>query len=120
MLAQIKTNVGKEASPLLFQVDATLEDELPSVEWLGAVDYTLGELAGPVPTGSDKNEPTARQEVLELLQERYPEALTPKELVEEFPDLDPGTLRGTLKRLVDDGLLQKAERGQYVALTGNS
>ena len=120
VLAQIKTNVGREAFPLLFQVDASFEDERPYVEWRGPVDYTLGELAGPTPTGSGKNEPSTRQEVLELLQERYPEVVTTQKIAEEFPDLDRGTLRMTLKRLVDDGLLQKVERGQYVALTGNS
>ena len=63
---------------------------------------------------------TARQEILGVLEEYYPEALSVKALAEELPEIGNANLRKTLKRMAEDGQIKKSARGEYCAFSAPS
>jgi hypothetical protein len=115
VLAHIKSNIGEQAPalPYIIVSDKELGDERPYIVWGEPVHLSNRELLSP-PTSKVG---TTRQEILSVLKEQYPEALSPSEVAEALPEMNAGTICNTLKRMVENGQIQKSSRGCYVALS---
>jgi hypothetical protein len=120
VLAHVKSNLSAQVASLSFSIvsDEDSADTCPSIHWQGECTQTLQELLNtPVfiqPLG------TARQEILGVLEEYYPEALSVKALAEELPEIGNANLRKTLKRMAEDGQIKKSARGEYCAFSAPS
>ena len=68
------------------------------------------------PASTDKPG-TTRQEILRVLNEHVPEALSVQALAEELPELGYNNIQKTLQRLVEERQIEKSARGQYIALS---
>jgi DNA-binding transcriptional ArsR family regulator len=122
VLAPIKSNLSARAANLSFSIvsDEDEGDDRPYVLWQGQSSWTLQELLNPpVPTA---NQPlgAARREILHVLEEHYPEALSIKALAEALPDISNSNLRMTLKRMIENGQIAKSGRGEYHAFSASS
>jgi hypothetical protein len=119
ILAHIKSNLGPLAPNLSFTIENTAANGEPqsTVQWLGKASEDLDELLHPPTAATNKLIRAGRQQILRILQKRYPSAMSGKDLAEEVPAMAASNLRVTLKRMIDDGQILKQERGKYAALS---
>jgi hypothetical protein len=98
VLAHIKSNLSAQAASLSFSIvsDEDSGDTQPSIRWQGECTQTLQQLLNPPVPVVIQPLGTARQEILGVLQEYYPEALSVKALAEELPEIGNVNLRKTL------------------------
>lgn len=122
VLAHVKSNLSVQAANLSFSVisDEAYGDDRPYICWLGQSNQTLQELLNPPVPTANQSLGTGRQEILRVLEEHYPEALSIKALVEELPEISSANLRMTLKRMVENGQIEKSGRGEYCAFSASS
>lgn len=113
VFVHIKSNIGKLAVPLSYSIvsDEQEGDDRPYVYWQGESQHTLQDLMSQ----STSKPGSGRLDILRILKERYPEALTPQELQEALPEMTINNLRVTLKRMAEDGQIEKSARGLYCA-----
>jgi hypothetical protein len=111
-LAHVKSNIGKLAPPLSFNIVSDEEegDERPYIQWQGASHYSVAEMMAP----STQRLGEGRQEILSLLKEKYPEGMSPSEIAEAL-ELAQANVLMMLGRMVKAGQIEKPARGVYVA-----
>jgi len=123
VLLHTKCNIGKLAPQLCFSVQTgePPEDTRPHVHWHGECHYSDEELSGLSHGSSDSSNErkpnTARDEILRVLEEHAPEAMSPTDISEELPDMSFNTIRSVLSRLVKDGEIEQISRGKYELTT---
>jgi hypothetical protein len=117
VLAHIKANVGKYAPALPFTIasDEDTKDAHPYVVWGEAIKLSSRDLQA-TPTANKPS--TLRQEILRVLQEHYPEAMSVQAVAEELPELTYGNIAVTLRRMADEKQIEKSARGLYSASSG--
>ncbi len=122
VLAHVKSKLSAQAASLSFSIvsDEDSGDNRPSIRWLGECPQTLQELLNPPVPVVIQPLGTARQEILSVLEEYYPEALSVKALAEDLPEIGNVNLRKTLKRMAADGQIKKSARGEYCAFSASS
>jgi hypothetical protein len=122
VLVHIKSNLSAQASNLSFSIasDENSGDDLPTIRWHGACLQTLQELLNPPVPVVIQSLGTARQEILSVLEEYYPNPLSIKALAEELPHISNANLRNTLKRMAENGQIKKSARGEYSAFSASS
>lgn len=86
--------------------------------WHGQCHYTDADLNGGssrTAAGScDERKPTtARDEILRVLEDHAPDALSPLEVAEELADMSINTIRVSLQRMAKDGEIEQPTRGKY-------
>jgi len=74
---------------------------------VGNIVFTL---ATPAPPSTDKPG-SGRQDILRVLKECYPETMSVSDLEEALPEMNASTLKMTLKRMVEDGQIEKSQGG---------
>ena len=57
--------------------------------------------------------PTAREEVLRVLEEHAPVAMSPLEISQELPDRQMNTIRKALARMAEEGQVKQRAHGRY-------
>lgn len=114
VLAPIKSNIGKIAAHLTYSVvsDEDQGDDRPYIKWEGVNSCSVKELMTP------QQKPGAnRQEILRLLREKAPKAMSPHEiwqtLAEDNSELELNNVRTTLKRMRDAGQVGSLAYGLY-------
>ena len=115
VLAHIKSNIGRQAPALTYRIVSDEEegDERPYIQWGEASHLSTSELFSTATAGPAK--PMGpRQDILEVLQEHYPETVTFSALATEL-EINEANLGMTLARMVKDGQIQKTARGLYSA-----
>jgi DNA-binding transcriptional ArsR family regulator len=122
VLAHVKSNLSIQAANLSFSIasDEAYGDDRPYICWLGQSSQTLQELLNPSAPTAIQSLGAARQEILSVLQEHYPKAVSAKDLAEALPEINSPTLRMTLKRMAEDGQIEKTGRGEYRAFSASS
>jgi hypothetical protein len=122
VLAHVKSSLSAQAASLSFSIasEENSGDDRPSICWHGACPQTLQELLNPPVPVTIQSLGIARQEILSVLEEYHPDSLPVKALAEELPHIGNINLRKTLKRMVEDGQIQKSARGEYCALSAPS
>ncbi len=118
VFAHIKSNLGKYAPSLNYSISSDEEqgDERPYVVWGAESSLSSNNLLAPA---SPRKPASTRQDMLRILKEHYPEALSPMDLSEELSEVPISTIRGTLKRLTEDGQVEQSVRGYYTARTSS-
>lgn len=114
VLCHIKSNIGRVANDSLNYIitsDEAEGDERPYVVWGGTTDMNVSEML----ITPRKNEGGNRQEILDLLKEKAPEALEVKDIAEALPEVKMSNLKVTLMRMYDKGEIGKSARGLYHA-----
>lgn len=111
VLAHVKSNIGKIAPTLAFRVvsDEDEGDERPYIQWEGESTHSIKELMAP----ASQKPSSIRMEILEVLQGRAPEAISPQEVADALPERSKGEITVALKRMTDAGQVQKSARGMY-------
>ena len=91
VLAHIKSNLSAQAASLSFSIvsDEHSGDDRSSLHWQGECRQTLQELLHPPVPVVIQPLGTVRQEILDVLEEYSPEALSVKALAEELPEIGP-------------------------------
>ena len=122
VLAHVKSSLSAQAASLSFSIvsNENSGDDQPSTRWHGACLQTLQELLNPPVPVAIQSLGVARQEILSVLEEYYPDSLSVKALAEELPHIGNINLRKTLKRMAEDGQIQKSARGEYCAFSAPS
>jgi DNA-binding transcriptional ArsR family regulator len=122
VLAHVKSNLSIQAANLSFSIasDEAYGDDRPYICWLGQSSQTLQELLNPSAPTAIQSLGAARQEILSVLQEHYPKAVSAKDLAEALPEINSPTLLMTLKRMAEDGQIEKTGRGEYRAFSASS
>jgi len=95
VLLQTKSNISKLAPQLSFSVQYEEDpgDTRPHVCWHGECNYSKEELDAAssdkaVATAHDEHKPaTARDEILRVLEDHAPDAMSPMQVAEELPDV---------------------------------
>lgn len=117
LLVHVKTNIGELSPTLSFSVEKDLSSgkPFPHILWHGTREYTWQEIFNPPsePSQGHPKPPTTREEVLRVLQEHEPEALSPLEISQELPDLQFAAVRKALSRMVNDGQITQSAYGKY-------
>jgi hypothetical protein len=123
VLVHTKSNIGRIAPILSFSVDSDEApgDIRPHVCWHGTRNYSHEELFSSPPSTprEGRKSATARDEILRVLEEHAPEALTPMEVAKELPEMSLSTIQVTLQRLAKDGSVGQPARGKYGTTTQN-
>ncbi|MBV9227684.1 MAG: AAA family ATPase [Chloroflexi bacterium] len=116
ILGHTKSNNSKQTPSLLFRITSDKDnggsDPHPYIAWEGISDLSNRDLLAP-PTYKSG---IRRQEILRVLREHYPEAMSAPDLEEALPEMNISALRMTLKRMVEGGQIEKSARGLYIAL----
>ncbi len=108
MLAVTKSNLAEPPKNLSYQVVPD-ESNAPHIQWLGEINLDVSTLSGP---GINLSFP--RQEIINALQSS-PRSLEIKEIAEKT-GLNYKTLRMTLSRMHEAGLIAHPYRGTYTTL----
>lgn len=108
VLATTKSNLCEPANHLSYQV-VPHENGIPYIQWLGETNLDLSTLIAP---GINLSFP--RQEIIKVLQEAN-RSLELKEIAEKTGQ-NYKTLRMTLSRMVEAGLIAHPFRGMYTTL----
>jgi hypothetical protein len=108
-------NLSKQTDTLAFHVSSDERDGLPYVCWDEACDYSMQEIFSPSSssTGEAPKRTGARDEILRVLEEHAPDALSPTEVAEALPETPLNTVKGTLSRMVKDRVIELVARGKY-------
>jgi hypothetical protein len=122
VLSHVKSTLSAQATNLSFSIvsEENSGDDRPSIRWHGLCLQTLQELLNPPVPVVIQSLGTARQEILSVLEEYYPDSLSVKTLAEELPHIGNANLRKTLKRMAEDGQIKKSARGEYCAFSAPS
>jgi len=123
VLAHVKSNLSVGAANLSFSVASDEDhggDNRPYIRWLGATTHTIQELLNPPLPTAIHLLGAGRQEILRVLEEHYPEVLSIKALAAVLPEMSYTNLNLTLKRMAEDGQIEKVGRGEYHALSASS
>lgn len=122
VLAHVKSNLSIESESVMFSIESDEEygDDSPYILWRGKSSHKLHDLLNPPAPTAIQSLGTARQDILSVLQEYYPEALSVKNLAEALPEISGSNLRMTLKRMAEDGQIEKSSRGEYRAFSALS
>lgn len=121
VLLHTKSNIGQIGSQLCFSVQSEEppEDPRPHVCWHGECNYSKEELDAAasdkaVATSHDEHKPTtARDEILRVLEEHAPDAMSLTDVAGALPEISFSTIRVTLSRMVKDGEIEQPARGKY-------
>jgi hypothetical protein len=117
LLVHVKTNIGDMGPTLSFSVEKDTRGDA-YVSWHGTRDYTWKEIFSPSSEAANategSNKPsTARKQIMQVLEEHAPDALSPLEISNELPDVLFNTVRVTLARMSKEGAIEQSERGKY-------
>ncbi len=114
ILSHIKSNIGKIAPGITYTVccDEEEGDERPYIVWGETTTLSGADLMN----APRKNTGGNRQAILDLLEERAPDDLSPQEIAEALPEMSISNVKVTLKRMYDKKEIGKSERGAYHAL----
>ncbi len=113
VLAPIKSNIGKLANNLTYSVvsDEEQGDERPYIHWQGVNSCSVRELMS-VPSKPGAN----RQEILRVLREIAPRALSPTEVwqhLQDVSDVELSNVTTTLHRMKQASEIISPARGLY-------
>jgi hypothetical protein len=108
VLATTKSNLGEPANNLSYKVVQN-ESSVPYIEWLGENNFDISTLIGP---GINLSFP--RQEIIKVLQDSI-NALDLKTIAERTGQ-NYKTIRMTLSRMHEAGLIAHPYRGKYTTL----
>jgi hypothetical protein len=116
VLAGVKSNLGPMARSLLFSIESDDADEQqPHLLWHGECGYEANELYR-LNDSPARNQGGAREEILHVLKEAYPEAMKLDQIGKELPEISEKTLFRTLQRMLDAKLVERVERATYRAV----
>ncbi len=108
VLATTKSNLAEPPNHLSYQVLQN-ESVAPYIQWLGEYNLDISTITGP---GINLSFP--REEIIKVLKNSS-RSLDLKEIAEQT-DLNYKTLRMTLSRMHDAGLIARPLRGRYTTL----
>ena len=108
ILAVTKSNLAESPKNLSYQV-VPIRDIAPHIQWLGEIDLDISTLVGP---GINLSFP--RQEIIKALQSSQ-RTLDLKDIA-EITGLNLKTLRMTVSRMHEAGLIARPFRGKYTTL----
>jgi hypothetical protein len=117
VLAHITSKLSTKAASLSFHIDCNEDagERQPSIRWLGACSQTLQDLLNPPASEAALPLGGARQQILKVLEQSHPQALSVKALAEALPEVSYANLRWTLLRMASDEQIQQPARGTYCA-----
>ena len=104
VLANIKGNMSKPMPSLEFTIESD-DKNVAYIAWHGQSKYSVAQLIGAVKTGKSYNS------VQELFVEKG--TLSNQAVYAAFPDVSENTLRQTLKKLSDKGVIRSLARGEW-------